>query len=153
MDRIRPGQPLPKIVLPDQDKNVVDLGSLRGKKILLSFHPLAWTSVCMRQMEALEMNVDAFERADAVAFGISVDPVPSKKAWAESMHVEKTRLLSDFWPHGKVARSLGLFREEEGTSERAAVIADAEGIVRFVKVYPTGEIPNVDELIERIQQL
>jgi peroxiredoxin len=153
MNRIQPGQPLPKIVLPDQKKQTVDLSALKGKKLLLSFHPLAWTDVCMRQMEALEMNADLFEAANAVAFGISVDPVPSKKAWAESMHVEKTRLLSDFWPHGAAAQALGLFREEDGFSERAAVLVDQEGIVRFVKVYPLGEVPNVDELLEKLKEL
>lgn len=147
------GGPAPAFALRDQDGNVVNLADLRGRRVLLSFHPLAWTGVCLRQMEALEMNVEVLTKANAVALGISVDAVPSKKAWAESMHVETTRLLSDFWPHGEAARAYGIFRENDGFSERAAVIVDEQGIVRFVKVYPMKEVPDVAELIRVIEQL
>jgi len=153
MNPIRIGERLPQLALPDQERNIVDVSSLRGKNVLLSFHPLAWTAVCARQMEALEANAAAFESAHAVALGISVDPVPSKKAWADAIHIEKTRLLSDFWPHGKAAQDLGLFRDGDGFSERAAVIIDREGIVRFVKIYELSEVPNVDALIEEIHAL
>jgi len=150
---IEPGTPLPPIVLPDQKKAPIDLSSLKGTKLLLSFHPLAWTAVCQRQMEALEMNVEALAKMNAKAFGISVDPVPSKAAWAESIGVQQTHLLSDFWPHGAAASSLGLFREADGISERAAVIVDEEGIVRFVKVYPIGDVPDIDELLDVLRRL
>ena len=153
MNRIEPGTPLPAIVLPDQEKTAIDLSSLKGTNLLLSFHPLAWTSVCQRQMEALEMNVERLSKLNAKAVGISVDPVPSKAAWAESIGIKKTRLLSDFWPHGAVAASLGLFREEDGISERAAILADKSGIVRFVKVYPIAELPDIEELIEALEGL
>jgi peroxiredoxin len=152
VETVRAGSPAPPIVLPDQDKKRIDVSSLKGTK-LLSFHPLAWTSVCQRQMEALEMNVDAFAQRNARAFGISVDPVPSKKAWADAIGVKRTRLLSDFWPHGAIASSLGLFREEDGFSERASVIVDASGTVRFVKVYPIGEAPDINELLETLEKL
>ena len=153
MEAIQPGRPAPHIVLPDQDKNPIDLATLKGTKLLLSFHPLAWTGVCQRQMEALEMNVAALTERNARAFGISVDPVPSKKAWADAIGIETTRLLSDFWPHGAVARSLGLFREADGISKRATVILDEEGVVRFVKVYPIGDVPDIDELLAELENL
>jgi len=153
MNPIRVGILAPKIALKDQHGQLVDLAELKGKRILLSFHPLAWTNVCQRQMEALEMNADVFEKANAVALGISVDAVPSKKAWAESIGVKKTHLLSDFWPHGGAAQALGLFREAVGFSERAAVVLDEQGVVRFVKVYPLKEVPDVAEPIRVIQAL
>ena len=153
MGTIQTGSPLPPITLPDQDRNAVDLSTFKGTKLLLSFHPLAWTGVCMRQMEALEFNVDALADLGAQAFGISVDPVPSKKAWAESIHIEKTRLLSDFWPHGAVAQKLGLFRDADGISERAAILVDAEGVVRFAKVYPIGDQPDLDELLGELKSM
>jgi len=153
MGIIQPGNPLPTIHLKDQDKNEVDLTSLKETKLLLSFHPLAWTGVCQRQMEALEANVEALEKLNAQALGISVDPVPSKKAWADAIGISITRLLSDFWPHGAAATSLGLFREADGISERAAVIVDGEGIVRFVKVYPMSEVPDIGELLETLKAL
>ena len=153
MGTIQPGSPLPTIRLKDQEKQEIDLTSLRGTKLLLSFHPLAWTGVCQRQMEALEANAEALADLNARAFGISVDAVPSKKAWADAIGVSKTSLLSDFWPHGAAAAALGLFREADGVSERAAVIVDAEGVVRFVKVYPMSEVPDVNEQLEILRNL
>jgi len=153
VEAIQPGNPAPTIVLPDQEKDPVDLASLKGTKLLLSFHPLAWTSVCRRQMEALEANVEALDALNARAFGISVDPVPSKKAWADAIGIKTTRLLSDFWPHGAVASALGLFREDDGFSERAAVLLDEAGVIRFVKVYPISEVPDVGELLGELKRL
>lgn len=152
MKTVQPGNQAAKIVLPDQEGNLLDVLAVEGSK-LLSFHPLAWTGVCQRQMEALEMNADAFGELKAQAFGISVDPVPSKKAWADAIGVKRTRLLSDFWPHGAAASALGLFREDDGFSERASVIVDASGTVRFVKVYPIGDVPDVNELLEALKEL
>jgi alkyl hydroperoxide reductase subunit AhpC len=102
-------------------------------------------------MEALEMNADAFAARNTRAFGVSVDPVPSKKAWAESLGIERTVFLSDFWPHGAAASALGLFRQDDGISERAAVIVDEEGIVRFVRVYPLGEVPDIEEILQILE--
>lgn len=153
MKTIRPGMPAPEIQLPDQDKNRISISSLKGTRLLLSFHPLAWTSVCQKQMEALEEHVAALEARNARALGISVDPVPSKKAWADAIGVQSTRLLSDFWPHGEAAGSLGLFREQDGFSERAAILIDESGIVRFVKVYPLREVPDIEELLEALQAM
>jgi peroxiredoxin len=147
------GKRAPQIALPDQEGNLVDLAKLAGKRVLLSFHPLAWTRVCALQMQALEERASAFERLSAVALGLSVDPVPSKKAWAESLGISKTRLLSDFWPHGAAAQALGLFHDKEGFSDRAVVILDEKGIIRFTKVYPVSELPDIDEQIRALEAM
>lgn len=133
--------------LPDHEGQQVRLSTLRGKKILLSWHPLAWTSLCAEQMKTLEKNRLAFARLNTVALGLSVDTVPSKKAWAATLKIKETRLLSDFWPHGKVAKSLGLFRPIQGSSERANIILDETGKVVFVKVYPIKELPDITEIL------
>ena len=153
MGVIEVGHPAPPMALPDQDRATVTLDELRGKRVLLSFHPLAWTGVCQCQMEALEMNADALAALNAVALGISVDPVPSKAAWADALGIEKTQLLSDFWPHGAFAASLGLFREADGFSERASVLLDEEGVVQFVEIHPIGEAPDINRLIEKLKTL
>ncbi|MCX6093833.1 MAG: redoxin domain-containing protein [Candidatus Bipolaricaulota bacterium] len=150
---VRVGSPAPRMALKDQDGNLVNLTTLLGKRVLLSFHPLAWTEVCRLQMQALEARATDFTRLGCVPFGVSVDPVACKKAWAEAIGIEKTRLLSDFWPHGRAAAALGLFREKEGFSERAAVILDEEGIVRFVKIYPLKELPDLDEQVKALREL
>jgi peroxiredoxin len=151
MKPISIGTQAPEFSLKDQDGQALSLSALRGKRVLLSFHPLAWTGVCQRQMETLEMNVEALDALNAQALGISVDPVPSKKAWADAIGVQKTRLLSDFWPHGAVSSSFGVFQEDAGVSERSAILIDESGIVRFVKVYPSGDVPDIQELLRTLR--
>ncbi len=133
--------------LPDQDGKQIRLSTLRGKKVLLSWHPLAWTSVCAQQMKALEKHRKDFASHGAVALGMSVDTVPSKAAWATSLKIKETRLLSDFWPHGKAAKALGIFRKAEGISQRANIILDETGRVVFVKVYPIKQLPDIEEIL------
>ena len=139
--------------LPDQDKKPVSLSGLKGKKILLSFHPLAWTPVCAQQMKSLEANRRAFAKLGTVALGLSIDTVPSKSAWAKALRIKETRLLCDFWPHGKVSQLYGLFRETNGFSERANVVVDETMQVLFVKVYPVHSVPDIDEVIAFLKSL
>ncbi|ACJ16350.1 thioredoxin peroxidase [Thermococcus onnurineus NA1] len=144
---VKVGDVAPDFVLKDQNGEEFRLSDFRGRKVLLSFHPLAWTSICERQMKALEEHYDELEELNVVPVGISVDPVPTKKAWADHMGLKKLRMLADFWPHGEVARKYGLFREKDGISERANVIIDENGRVAFVKIYPLGELPNLNEIL------
>jgi peroxiredoxin len=141
------GETAPDFALKDQNREEVKLSDLRGKRVLLSFHPLAWTAVCAQQMQALEANRGTFESLNTVALGISVDTSPSKKAWAESLGITGTRLLSDFWPHGSVAGLYGIFRESGGTSERAKIVLDEQGKVVFSRVYEIGQLPDIEEVI------
>ena len=147
------GTHIPEFDLKDQNGTAITSSALRGKSFLLSFHPLAWTGVCQRQMEALEMNTSVFADLHARAFGVSVDSTPCKKAWAESMNVKTTPLLADFWPHGGLAQALGIFREADGISERANVIVDGEGIVQWIKIYPIGDLPDLEEVIQVLRDL
>jgi peroxiredoxin len=112
------GTVAPDFTLKDQNQKAVTRSDFKGKKVVLSFHPLAWTNVCKLQMQDLEKYNERFDRLDAVAVGLSVDSVPCKKAWAEAIGVEKTSLLADFWPHGGVASAYGIFREADGVPER-----------------------------------
>jgi peroxiredoxin len=139
--------------LEDQNEEVFTISKFKGKRVLLSFHPLAWTSVCSEQMKSLEKNKEAFDSLNTIAVGISVDTVPSKKAWAKSLGIERTRLLSDFWPHGKVAETYGIFRSKYGTSERANIIVDENQNVAFFKVYPIGQLPDIKEVIDALKKL
>ncbi len=147
------GDPAPDFTLKDQNDQEVTLSALRGKKVVLSFHPLAWTRVCAIQMQDLEKHREDMERLGAVALGLSVDAVPTKKAWAESLGIQETRLLADFWPHGGVARAYGIFREKNGFSERAVFIVDAEGIIRFKKIYPMREVPDIGEILDALAEV
>lgn len=151
--KIEVGDVAPDFTLKDQSGREVSLSELREKKVVLSFHPMAWTSVCRVQMQDLEKHREDFDRLNTVALGLSVDSVPSKKAWAEAIGVEGTRLLADFWPHGGVAQAYGIFREKNGTSERAVFIVDSEGVVRFKKRYPINEAPDIGEILRALEEL
>jgi peroxiredoxin len=140
------GSKAPDFILKDQDGKPVQLAELKGKKVLLSFHPLAWTKVCAEQMKSLEANYERFEKLNTIALGLSVDAVPSKKAWAKELAIENTRLLSDFWPHGQVAKLYDIFREKNGFSERANIIVDENLKVIFAQTYPISQLPDIEEI-------
>ncbi|MFH0768650.1 MAG: redoxin domain-containing protein [Chloroflexota bacterium] len=146
------GSKAPDFSLKDNNGKTVKLSTFKGKKVLLSFRPLAWTSVCHDQMRLLEESHLHFDELNTVAFGIGVDSVPSNKAWAHSMDINNTRLLSDFWPHGEVARSYGIFRDKDGFSERANIIVDEEQKVVFAKVYPTAQLPDFEEILKFLEK-
>lgn len=144
---IKLGKAVRSFTLQDQFSQNFVLSKMKGRRVLLSFHPLAWTPVCTKQMQSLEKNKKVFDKLNTIAVGLSVDSVPSKAAWAKAIKVKDSSLLADFWPHGDVAKSLGLFREKDGISQRANVILDETGNVCFVKVYPIAELPDIKEII------
>lgn len=153
MKNIEIGKKAPELILEDIHENKVKLSDFKGKKVLLSWHPLAWTGVCTDQMRALEANHERFEKLNTVALGLSVDPVPGKLAWASVLRIKNTPLLSDFWPHGKAAKDYGIFLEDMGISERANVIIDEEGIVRWMKIYPIAQLPDIEEVFKKLEEI
>ena len=144
---MKTGDKISDFVLKDQHNEELRLSNLKVKKVLLSFHPLAWTRICAQQMKSLEENQERLTGLNTMAIGLSVDTVPSKYAWAKELGVKNTKLLSDFWPHGEVAKKLGIFREKEGFSERANIIVDENQLVIFVKVYDISKLPDIEEII------
>lgn len=152
MARIQVGDTFGDFSLKNQKEAVIDTASLTGKKLLLSFHPLAWTEVCAKQMQSLEANCDILESLNTVAFGLSIDSAPCKKAWAKSLGIEKTALLADFWPHGGLAMRLGIFIERFGFSERANIILDEKRIASLVKIYPLKELPDISEILDFLKK-
>ncbi len=141
------GEKAPDFSLFDNNEKIFKLRDFKGKRILLSFHPLAWTGVCAKQMKSLEDNFKKFKELDIIAVGINVDSVPSKKAWVDSLNIKNTRLLSDFWPHGKVAKLFNIFREKEGFSERANIIIGKDQKIEFLRIYEIGELPDIVEIL------
>jgi peroxiredoxin len=144
---IQLGKVVKSFKLQDQFGQDFILSKMKSRHVLLSFHPLAWTPVCTLQMQSLERNKKTFDNFHTIAVGLSVDSVPCKAAWAKAIKIKQTKLLADFWPHGDVAKSLGLFREKNGISQRANVIVDEAGKVCFVKVYPIAQLPDIGEII------
>ena len=146
------GTKAPDFSLKDQNGKTVKLSSFKGKKVLLSFRPLAWTPVCHDQMRLLESNHQLFEELNTVALGIGVDSAPSNKAWAKSMDIKNTKFLADFWPHGEVANLYGVFRDQDGFSERANIIINEKQKAIFAKIYPTSQLPDFKEIFEILRK-
>jgi len=147
------GEQAKDFTLNDQNEKEFKLSDHKGKKVLLSFHPLAWTDVCSKQMKSLEDNKAAFDSLNTIAVGLSVDSIPSKKAWAESLGIKNTSLLADFWPHGEVAKLYRIFREKNGISERANIVVDENGKIVFFKTYPISQLPDINEIIDFLKNL
>lgn len=85
--------------------------------------------------------------------GITCDPVPSLAAWAKNLGGVGFPLCSDFWPHGAVSRAYGVFEEERGRSQRAVIVVDPKGIVRYVDVHALREVPDEEQILEVIRQI
>jgi peroxiredoxin len=150
--KLKPGDKAPAFSLKNQYDREVSLASLAGKKVLLSFHPLAWTGICEIQMRSLEAKFAELEKLNTVALGVSVDSVPCKREWADFMELENTDILSDFWPHGDTAKKYDLFIEKAGISGRANVLIDEKGVVEWVRVYEIPEIPDLEEVIRHLKK-
>jgi peroxiredoxin len=147
------GEKAPDFSLFDHNGKEFRLYELKEKRVLMSFHPLAWTGICSEQMKSLEKNWNEFEELNTVAVGINVDSIPSKKAWANHLGINNTRLLSDFWPHGKIADVYQIFREKEGFSERANIIVNEEREIEFIRIYEIGNLPNINEILTFLREL
>jgi peroxiredoxin len=147
MKLIAVGMEAPNFTLLDNRDNYVRLSDFIGKKVLLSWHPLAWTPVCTDQMRALETNWQTFQSLNTVPLGFSVDSSASKKSWATVLNLNHVSLPADFWPHGKAAQDYGIFREDDGFSERANIIVDEKGMVMWAKVYPMAQLPDINEIL------
>ena len=151
MKKIDVGDMAPDFTLKDNRVQDVSLAEYRGKKVLLSWHPLAWTAVCAQQMKSLEDNLAEFEKYNTVPLGMSIDSYPSKNAWAKELGVANVKLLADFWPHGKVAQDYGLFLDDKGFSARANVLIDEAGKVVWVKVYDIPELPDIEGVLKMVR--
>lgn len=138
--------------LKNQYGEVVSPIDLPGKWILLSFHPLAWTSVCAQQMKDLDGVYEQLTARGVQPLGISVDAVPCKKAWADHLQLENLPILSDFWPHGELAENVDVFMPSRGTSGRANVLLNVDREVVFTRNYEMSQVPDVKELLEMIDR-
>jgi len=147
------GQEAPDFELRSHKGGTVKLSNFRGKKsVVLAFHPLAFTPVCANQMRGYESDLAEFEKAGATVLGVSIDAQPAKAAWAKTLDAISYDLLSDFHPHGEVAKKYGVFREKEGFSERAIFVIDKTGRIAWSKVYEIPELPKNEEVLNALSR-
>lgn len=151
--KVAVGDKAPDFELEALAGGTVRLSDFRGKKnVVLSFVPAAWTPVCSDQWPGYNLALELIEQHDAELIGISVDNIPSLFAWVKEMGGLNFTVLSDFWPHGEVAEKYGILRSD-GTSERAIVIIDKQGIIRFVHVNDINRRPDLGVLIRELGKL
>jgi len=150
---LRMGDQAPDFLLPSVSGNKVTLSEYRGKKnIVLSFVPAAWTPVCSQQWPGYNIAKEIFDKNDAVMIGISVDNIPTLYAWTKQMGELWFPVVSDFWPHGAVAKSYGVLRAD-GTAERALFIIDKQGAIRYVDVHDINTMPKLEDLAKELEKL
>lgn len=142
----------PDFALPNRDRQTVRLSDYRGRTVVLAFHPLAFTPVCSTQMQTYEREQPRFRALGAVVLSISNDANPSKKAWAEALGGISYEMLSDYFPHGAVASAYGVLRDD-GLADRALIVVDRDGIVRWTKRYEIPDQPDVEELVSVLERL
>jgi mycoredoxin-dependent peroxiredoxin len=125
------GQEAPDFELPDQHRQPVRLSDYKGKKnVVIVFYPLSFTGVCEGEMCGLRDDLSAWQNDDAQLLAVSVDSPAVHKQWAEQQGFDFP-LLSDFWPHGEVARRYGVFDDGIGVALRGTFICDRDGVVRY----------------------
>jgi len=153
MTALASGVPAPDFRLKNFDGKEIALMDFKGKKnVLLAFFPLAFTPVCSCQIPAYREDVAKFEAADCQVLAIGISHVPAHKAWVESLGGVSVPVLSDFYPHGEVAKRYGVLREE-GFPERALFLIDKQGIIRYSAVGELGRQPDNRLVLEELRKL
>lgn len=146
------GQPAPDFDLPATTGERISLSSLRGQKVVLMFYPFSFTGICTGEICELRDRSMDFSSDDAVVLSVSCDPAPTQAAFAKDQGFSHP-LLSDFWPHGEVARSYGVFLEQVGAANRGTFVIDREGILRWSVVTELGVARSTDDYVTALAQI
>jgi peroxiredoxin len=151
--KLKVGDKAPDFTLPSISGEKVSLSQYRGgKNVVISFVPAAWTPVCSDQWPGYNLVKDIFDQHDAILLGITVDNIPTLYAWTRPMGDVWFPVLSDFWPHGKVAQKYGILRSN-GVSERALFVIDKKGIIRYIDVHDINKRPPLENLVRELEKL
>jgi peroxiredoxin len=149
---LQPGAQAPDFTLHSTPDQEVSLNEFRGQPVILAFYPADWSPVCGDQMSLYNEVLPEFHRFNAELMGISVDGVWSHAAFARDRNLHFP-LLSDFEPKGAVARMYGVYRQHDGTTERALFVIDADSIIRWSYVSPVGINPGADGILNALEAL
>jgi peroxiredoxin (alkyl hydroperoxide reductase subunit C) len=151
--KVKVGDRAPEFTLPAVSGEKISLKQYREKKnVVLSFVPAAWTPVCSDQWPGYNIVKDIFDQNDAILLGITVDNIPTLFAWTNQMGKLWFPVLSDFWPHGVVAKKYGVLRSN-GVTERALFIIDKKGIIRYIDVHDINKRPPLEDLVSALEKL
>jgi len=151
--KVRVGQAAPDFTLPSTRGEKIRLSQYRGiKNVVISFVPAAFTPVCSDQWPGYNMARELFEQHNAILLGITVDSIPTLYAWTSQMGDLWFPVLSDFWPHGAVAKKFGVLRSD-GVSERALFFIDKKGVIRDIQVSDINKRPDLEQCAIALDKL
>jgi peroxiredoxin (alkyl hydroperoxide reductase subunit C) len=150
---LKVGDIAPDFTLKTNNREDWHLSDFRGKKnVVLAFVPFAFSKVCSAQLPSYEAELDRFKDFDTEVVSVSMDSTHALNAWGKSMNTSYP-LLSDFYPQGTVVDQYGL-RNPLGMSNRAVIVVDKEGVIRFIEVQDSpGNMPDNENLFEVLRKL
>jgi peroxiredoxin len=126
---VEAGQTAPDFTLKDPQGNEVALSSFRGvSNVVLVFYPFTFTGICEGELCALRDSLSDFESDGAQVLAVSCDSRHSQRIFSEQQGYTFP-VLSDFWPHGAVAKQYGVFNDDLGCANRATFVIDKAGMV------------------------
>jgi peroxiredoxin len=152
MEALKAGVAAPEFELNSTPDQRVKRSDFRGQRVILAFYPADWSPVCGDQLALYNELHDEFANRKAMCIGISVDGAWCHAAFREQRGY-KLPLLADFEPKGEVARAYGVYRPNEGVSERALFVIDEEGVIRWSYVSPIGINPGADGILKALEQM
>ncbi len=151
--KVRVGEQAPDFTLRSTSGKTVSLSEFREKSnVVISFIPSAWTPICSDQWPGYNVAQDVFRKNNTVVLGISVDNVPTLYAWTAQMDGLWFPVLSDFWPHGAVAKKFGVLRSD-GIAERAIFIVDRKGKIRYIGLQDINVRPLLEDIVKELEKL
>ena len=139
------GQAAPQFELVDQHGTKTSLASFKGtKNVVVLFYPFSFTGICTGELCAIRDDLASFQNDAVQVLAISCDSVPTQRVFADQEEY-KFPVLSDFWPHGEVSKTYGVFNDERGCAIRGTFIIDKEGILRWQVVNGIGDARNIGD--------
>lgn len=152
MSLLQAGQKAPLWTLPQGPQEVLSLKNLYGTPIVLVFYPADWSPVCSDQLILYNELEKDFEKYRAKLIAISVDGIWCHQAFSRQRKLFFP-LLSDFEPKGKVAKEYGVYLEKEGFAGRALFVLDADGVIGWSYLAPTGVNPGAEGIFQALEVL
>ncbi len=150
---VKTGGIAPDFELPSISGSRIHLKQvLKKTNVLLTFIPAAWTPVCSDQWPGYNIAEDLFRTYHTVLIGISVDNIPTLFSWVKQMGGLWFDVVSDFWPHGSVSDAYGVLRTD-GMSERALILIDKNGIIRFIHISDINKRPDLGMIVEELKKI
>ena len=149
---LRAGIGAPEFTLRSTPDQFVSLTEFRGRPVVLAFYPADWSPVCGDQMSLYNELLPEFRSLGAELLGISVDGTWCHAAFSRERKLHFP-LLADFEPKGAVARLYGVYRSDDGTSERALFVIDSQGLIHWSYVAPIGINPGAEGILAALDEL